>query len=225
VRPDWYDSINNVSVSLGTIVSMLGTVVFEGEIVPTAKLLAPLLFPLVSIEMLDTLRPGSIEEAERNGRFNRTTYLVHLMSQYWGESGPSQWFWDTLVKGLQQYYHDITPDLEKEQPANFMGSSITPDGNFMIYGYGGDEGVDTWLHYKVVRTPPNSDCWVMECSIVYYVGDKSYRETQYAVLLPGKSISILYEGDSHTFKFKIPKNEQGGIIETHTITCYCFQKM
>lgn len=64
----------------------------------------------------------------------------------------------------------------------------------------------------------------MECSIVYYVGDKSYRETQYAVLLPGKTIPILYEGDYHTFKFKIPKNEQGGIIATYSVTYYCFQK-
>ena len=132
-------------------------------------------------------------------------------------------------KSLETYYHDIIPsqsDLEKEIPENLMSPPIlTKDYNFVIFAYGGVEGDDTWLHYKVNRMPHNNDCWVMECSIVYYVGDKSYRETQYAVLLPGKSISILYEGDHHTFKFKIPKNEQGGIIETHTIAYYCFQKM
>lgn len=227
VRPDDYDSISDVSISLGSIVAMFGTAVSEGKTIVTAELLSPLLFLLIPLKILDTLKPGSIAESERNGLFNSTNYILPLMSQYWGESGPSQWFWDTLKESLEKYYHDITPsqsDLEKEQPANFMGSSMTPDGNFMIFVYGGDEGDDSWFHYKVVRTPPNNDCWVIECSVVYYIGDKSYRETQYAVLLPGRSISVLYEGDQHTFKFKIPKN-QGVIIESSTITYYCFQKM
>lgn len=77
---------------------------------------------------------------------------------------------------------------------------------------------------NVVRTPPNNDCWVIECSVVYYAGNKSYRNTQYAVLLPGKTIPLLYEGGSHKFKFKFPKNEQGGIIETHTIAYYSLQR-
>lgn len=207
---------------------MLGTVVDEEGTVATAELIAPLMLPLMTTKLINTLRPGSMEEAESNGSFNHNQYLNDLMSQYWGESGPTPEFWDKIEQALEKYYHDITPsqsDIEKEQPANFMGSSITPDGNFMTYRYGGYEGDDIWLHYKVVRTPNNNDCWVIECSIVYYVGDKSYRETQYAVLLPGKTISMLYKGDQHTFKFEIPNNAQGGIIETHTIISYCFQRM
>lgn len=40
-----------------------------------------------------------------------------------------------------------------------------------------------------------------------------------------ENFSVLYQGDHHTFKFKIPKNEQGGIIATYSVTYYCFQKM
>jgi hypothetical protein len=207
---------------------MLGTVVSEGKTIVTAELLSPLLLPLLPLNVLDALKPGSIAEAETNGQFSSATYLLQLMSQYWGESGPSQWFWDRLKESLEKYYHDITPsqsDLEKETPENLMDPpKLTEDYNFVIFGYGGHEGDDTWLHYKVNRMPHNNDCWVMEWSIIYYVGGKSYRETQYAVLLPGRTISILYQGDSHTFKFKIPKNEQGGIIGSYSVTYYCFQK-
>jgi hypothetical protein len=131
------------------------------------------------------------------------------MSQYWGDSGSSKWFWDHLIEGLQKYYNDITPsqsDLEKEIPENLMSHpELTKDYNFIIFPYGGDEGDDTWLHYKVNRMPHNNDCWIIECSIVYYVGDKSYRETQYAVLLPGKTISMLYEATSIHLNLKYLK--------------------
>lgn len=50
-----------------------------------------------------------------------------------------------------------------------------------------------------------------------------YTENQYAVLLLGRYISILYEGDQRTFKFRIPKNG-GVIIKSCTITYHCFQK-
>lgn len=229
VQPVWLGSVDDSVVSLGSFAVDLGTILYEGGSVVAAKLFAPLFLPLFTLQLFDSLNPGAINESERENLFNSTTYLLQLMSQYWGESGSSQWFWDNLIEGLQKYYQDITPsqsDLEKEIPENLMSPPIlTDDYNFVIFAYGGDEGDDHWIYYKVDRMPQNEDCWVMECSIVYYVGGKSYRETQYAVFLPGKSTSIFYEGDSHTFKFKIPKNEQGGIIETHSIIYYCFQKV
>ncbi|AUB57191.1 hypothetical protein BK008_01860 [Methanobacterium sp. MZ-A1] len=122
---------------------MLGTVVSEGKTIVTAELLSPLLLPLMPLNVLNTLKPGFINESEQNEQFNSATYLLKLMSQYWGESGPSQWFWDRLKESLEKYYHDITPsqsDLEKETPENLMDPpKLTEDYNFVIFGYGGHE--------------------------------------------------------------------------------------
>jgi hypothetical protein len=184
------NSVSSMVNSFAGIFIMFGSSDYGGWL--TRNLMLPLLFPLMTTKLVETFRPGAIEEAERNGTLN-------LMSNYW----------DHLIEGLQKYYYDITPsqsDLEKEIPENLMSHpELTKDYNFIIFPYGGDEGDDTWLHYKVNRMPHNNDCWIIECSIVYYVGDKSYRETQYAVLLPGKTISMLYEATSIHLNLKYLK--------------------
>ncbi len=175
---------------------------------------------------LEAIRPLAIEEAEEEGNFNRATYLITLMSQYWGDSGSSKWFWDHLIEGLQKYYNDITPsqsDLEKEIPENLvLEPRFTDDYNFICFPYGGEEGDYIWRHYKVNRVPGNDDCWVMECSVIYYVRGERHTENQYAVLLPGKTYAMLYEGDAHTFDYIIPWDA----TDINWVTSfYCFQKM
>ena len=202
----------NILNSVGSIVTSFGNILksFEtGAEWLKKNLMAPLLFPLMTLNLVETFRPGAIKEAVTNGTLN-------LMSD----------FWDHLIDGLQIYYYDITPsqsDLEIEQPANLEKMSTSYLGNFITYQYKDefDYGSDL-LRLKVTRSPLNNDCWVIENSVSYYVRGERHTENQYAVLLPGKTYAMLYEGDAHTFDYIIPWDA----TDINWVTSfYCFQKM
>lgn len=53
VWPEQFHSISDVMFLLGNFASILGTFTFEGETIVTAKLFAPLLLPLMIIDLID----------------------------------------------------------------------------------------------------------------------------------------------------------------------------
>lgn len=215
-----FNSISSMVTSFGSIFTMFGT---SGGWL-TKNLLLPLLFPTMTTRLVETFRPGSIEEAERKGTFNRATYPMTIMSNYWGETGPSPEFWNDVIETLLKIVNEISsqPDQEQETDTSLLRNYNTMDGKFKMSVYGGNGNSDyTWLHYKFQRTSMNKGFWVVEHNIVYFIGNKRYTETQYWVMLPDP-LGKLCEGNSHTFKYKL-YNMQGGYVD-HTTTYYEFYK-
>ena len=119
VRPDWYDSISDVSVSMSAIVGMLGTVTLEeGAVLVAAEFFAPVLLVVAPIAFLEALQPYAIEEAESEGNFNTAEYLRdnNLQDQMWDVmfqsvgigSGPPQGVWDE-----SNHYIQNNPNVQR----------------------------------------------------------------------------------------------------------------
>jgi len=106
VQPEWMDSISNSTIPLGSIIAVIGEVVSQGTGVTIGEVAlstiigycASILLPAVTIQLLDNLRPGAIEEAESNGSFNTAEYFKNnnswdiawdVMLQSLGRGGPS----------------------------------------------------------------------------------------------------------------------------------------
>ena len=100
VQPGWMDSISNSTIPLGSIIAVIGEVVAQetgitiGEVAFSTIIgyCAPILLPAVTIQLLDNLRPGAIEEAESNGSFNTAEYFRNNNS--WDIT------WDGMLQSL-----------------------------------------------------------------------------------------------------------------------------
>ncbi len=87
VRPDWMDTINNSTISLGSFallgaggeVSIFGGSFSLSVLSGTATLgcAAVILIPATTLLLLDQLRPGVVAEAEAEGNFNTADYYAN----------------------------------------------------------------------------------------------------------------------------------------------------
>ncbi|BDZ68575.1 NosD domain-containing protein [Methanobacterium ferruginis] len=114
IQPEWMNSISNSTIPLGSIIAVIGEsacgTATLGELYFLGGL-APILVPLVTLKLLDNLRPGAIEEAESNGLFNTAEYFRNNnsfdiawdgMLQWLGKgSGPPQGVWDEHNQYIQ----------------------------------------------------------------------------------------------------------------------------
>jgi len=100
VQPEWMDSISNSTIPLGSIIAVIGEVVAQGTVetfggVSLSTIIGycvPILLPAATIQLLDNLRPGAIEEAESNGSFNTAEYFRNNNS--WDIA------WDVMLQSI-----------------------------------------------------------------------------------------------------------------------------
>lgn len=130
-RPEWFDQINVVSVSLGTIVASMGIVEFGEVAFAGAKFVGPVALVLAPLAFLNAIQPGAIEEAERDGNFNTAEYLKNnnlldlewdVMLQCLGKGGPPQGVWDESDQYAQYAIQNNQEEMKEYSQTLYNGA-------------------------------------------------------------------------------------------------------